>query len=148
MAAALAFVLDDRAATTLAPSPLTLLERRVLRLGVVVPVVAMWWLGLVGLLSVRRAAPLPPTSTLLVELAAYTAIGFAACVWSQRLSDDGSGGIAGAVVVAAAFASTRLSLPTWWPLPASRFHLVLAVAIAALVAGSLDPATRLRSDGR
>ena len=154
MAAALSFVLDDRAAVTLAPSPLTLLERRALRVGVVTPLVAAWWIGLLLLLSIRRTPPLPPTSMVLFELVMYSAIGLAAAVWSQRRSDDGSGGVAGAVVVAVLYLTAVARMPQWWPLALAtngmvpaRLQLVLVVALAALVAGSLEPGRR-RGRGR
>jgi hypothetical protein len=149
MAAALAFVLDDRAAVTLAPSPLTLLERRALRVGVVIPIVAAWWASLLVLLSVRSSQPVPATSMVLLELVMYSAIGLAGAVWSQRRSDDGSGGVAGAVLVTVLFLSASLRMPEWWPLARTssgmvpaRLQLVLATAVVALVAGSLDPAGR------
>jgi hypothetical protein len=144
LAAATSYVLDDRAAATVGSSPLTLVERRALRLGVVVPMIATWWMVAVGLLSVRLVAPLPPTSHLVLELATYTAVGTAASVWLQRRSDDGEGGIAGAVVVATLFSSSILPLPAWWPLGSSGTDAVLSLrlafvaAVIALVAGSLD----------
>ncbi|MEY2450906.1 MAG: hypothetical protein QOD92_480 [Acidimicrobiaceae bacterium] len=148
MAAALAFVLDDRAAATLASSPVTLIERRALRLGLVLPLAALWWIGIVGVVSARRVAPLPSTSLLALELAMYSALGFAGCVWSQRRSDDGSGGATGAATVAMLALAGVLPLPSWWPLAHSgsggaslRLQLVLTFAIAALVLGSLDPST-------
>ena len=149
MAAALAFVLDDRAAVTLASSPLTLLERRFLRIGIGTPVVITWWVVLLVLVSVRRSAPLPSTSMVLLELGMYSVIGLAGSVWSQRRSADGSGGIAGAVLVTVVFLSALVRMPAWWPLATSsagvvpaRLQLVLGAAVIVLVAGSLDPCRR------
>jgi hypothetical protein len=148
MAATVAFVLDDRAAATLASSPVTLIERRALRMIVVVPIVAMWWHGLVLVLSIRRPEPLPRASALWLEALMYCALGLAACVWSQRRSDDGAGGTAGAVLVAITFGSSVIPLPAWWPLTPGgsaelswKLQLVVACAGAVVVAGSRDPAS-------
>jgi hypothetical protein len=72
----------------------------------------------------------------------------AACVWSQRRSDDGAGGTAGAVLVAITFGSSVIPLPAWWPLTPGgsaelswKLQLVVAYAGAVVVAGSRDPAS-------
>lgn len=115
MAAGVAFVLDDRAAPTLASSPMSVVEQRLARMIVIVPMVAVWWILAIELMAACRADSLVPISSLSLEFAAYLALALAGSVWSQRFSDDGSGGIAGALLAVAVFGSSALPLPEWWP---------------------------------
>jgi len=95
MAAALAFVLDDHASTTLASSPMTLLERRAVRWVSWCLFAGLWWFH-----HARRDVSADAQSHCHRRRRSCSCwrptarSGFAACVYAQRRSDDGSGGTA------------------------------------------------------
>ena len=135
VAAGLAYVLDDPAAVILDATPHGRGRRRVVRLGLTLPVAAILWFGVVQpLWSMRSGAPAAAAADLAV--AALAAVVLAA--------SSVGGGVAG-MPVAMAVALLGSQTPAGWDLPvtsggARNWTIVLAVGVAILVLASRDPA--------
>lgn len=149
VAAASAFVLDDPAAVTLAASPISLPVRRLQRVTVAALAVGLWWTAAVSI-ATHRAGPLPLQAPTL-ELGVFVAVALAVSAAATTMGDRTAGGIAGAVVTIASFATTFLPSRVWLPFPADptapgatlRLLPVLACAVTVLAWASRDPAQRI-----
>lgn len=96
-----AFVLDDPTEETLGHVPAPLLLRRGLRVALLVPLLAVAWLGLLQLagdVSPKDGGPLP-VGDLTVEVATLFVIALCAACVGERLTSDRLGGIAAAPIV-------------------------------------------------
>jgi len=156
VAAASAFLLDDPAAATLAASPTSLPVRRLQRVAVAALAVGLWWTTAISI-ATHRAGPLPlPGPTL--ELGVFVAVALAVSAAATTMGDRTAGGIAGAMVTIASFATTFLPSQAWLPFPAEsdapgatlRLLVVLLSASTVLAWASRDPAQRIprRRPGR
>lgn len=138
-AAGLSYVLDDPAAAILDATPASRPRRRVLRLGLTLPLAVVLWLAVVlPLWSLRPGAP--PTGPAHLALATLVAVVLAG-------SAVGGGVAGGPLALAVALAATALPAP--WAMPVAvgqsrNWLIVLALATAGLVVLSRDPATRTR----
>jgi len=145
------FVLDDPAEATIAGVPPVLLYRRVLRLALAIPFLAVVWASLLWYARVDGT-----TGALTVELAAMAAIAVGIAAIASHVVPDGLGGVAAGPSVLVLFVTVAL-LPRRYarflPLDPTgprrfdlygRWALALAVAAAVFVAASLDPARRSR----
>ena len=149
----MAFVLDDPTEDLTAPTPVSLLARRGVRIALTLPVAVVAWLVLVvvanGASYLSKPVPLAP---MLVEMVALACVGLAGAALGARRLADGLGGPAGAgavvmVAIAGAILPWGRSLltvapgspvyaatqPWWWA--------VLAAAAAVLVNWSRVPLT-------
>ncbi len=107
-----AFALDDPTEDTLGHVPAPLVMRRVLRVALLIPFVAVVWMALVqivGEVSVRDGGPLP-VGDVTLEAATLLLISLSAACLSARLTSDRLGGIAAAPIVLALVAAA-LFLP-------------------------------------
>lgn len=149
VAASAAFLFDDAASVTLASSPTTLLARRSVRAVAAITLLAAWWVSAAGLAYVGTGSGWPPASAAF-EAIVLLAIALGVSAVAARRSDDASGGIAGAAVAFACFATSFLPPRWWWPLtpaPASpsgirRLVVVLTVVVMVAFVASVDPAHR------
>jgi len=159
LCAGAAFALDDQAADTLAPSPTPLLARRVLRLALVVAAAGLLWAALIATAMVAAPAgqgPIPAAAATL-EVAALLAFTLGAAVVAGRWAPHGLGGLAGGPALTLAVLGAYMAQMRWprhltffpfgpddpaWVAAHQRLSVVLAVALAVLVAESLDPARR------
>lgn len=115
VAAATAWLLDDPATATLASSPTPLVARRGIRMALAASFVAGWWAVATVLAGVRvQDLPVAALGREVALLAALAALG---AVAAQRLSGDGRGGTAGAVVAIGWFALSFLPRLGALPLP-------------------------------
>ena len=142
VAAGLAYVLDDPAAVILDATPTGRGRRRIVRLGLTLPLAAILWLGVVQpLWSLRAGAPAAGAADLAV--AALAAVVLAG-------SSVGGGAAGTPVVLAMAVVGSHLPAP--WTLPvatggARNWTIVLIVAVAVLLLASRDPAAgRVRDE--
>lgn len=145
---AAAFVLDDPAAQTLAASPTPLLFRRLLRTTLLLALLAALWM------IVLWSAGEHVMTALTLELATMLVVTLAAAVVATPRISDGRGGVAAAPALLIILTAALLLLPTAWTLfardPADpawqashvRWALLLAIAAAAFLAASRDPAKR------
>ena len=140
VAAGLSHVLDDPAAAILDATPSGRARRRVVRLGLTLPVVAVLWLGFVKpLWALQPAAPAGAVSGLvLATLVAVVLAGSAV-----------RGAVAGAplaiaVGVVAGFAPEPWTLRVT-PGDTAHWTIPLVVAIVVLAVASRDPAARRRA---
>jgi hypothetical protein len=140
---AVASILDDPAADTIAAVPPTLLVRRILAIALVVPAVAAAWTGLVSLSGIR--APLTGAMTLQLGGLVLLTLAFAAAKPIAR-----GGTLAGPLVVLL-FLGGRAVAPDWafspelgdWRWDVAWAGLA-ACALLALLLASRDPAHRPR----
>jgi hypothetical protein len=96
-----AFVLDDVTEETLGHVPTPLFLRRLLRVALLVPLLAVGWFGMLGLageVAPRDGGPLP-VGDLTVEVATLLAIALCAACVGARLTSDRLGGIAAAPIL-------------------------------------------------
>jgi fluoroquinolone transport system permease protein len=144
---AAAFVLDDPAAHTLAASPTPLLLRRLLRTTLLLALLAALWMIVLWSAGehIMTALTLELVTMLVVTLAAAT-------VATPRIP-DGRGGIAAAPALLIILSALLLLPATWtlfahdpddpaWQASHLRWALLLAIAVAAFLATSRDPANR------
>lgn len=157
-----AFALDDPTEATMAGLPTPLALRRVVRLALVLPAVALSWFGL--LLYVSRApvlvesagemdvlTDLLPVWALTLEAAAMVAVALAVAALSARYSTDGTGGVVAAPTLLGMMAAA-LFLPARWQLWAAvsdgevlwrqahqHWAILLVAATALLAHASRDP---------
>ena len=147
------FLLDEPAETSLAASPTPLSARRLMAVGLVSPVLILWWLVMAGWAS-SLSGDLPQHA-LTLELAAIMGVSFGAAAFGGRRFSPARRGVvgAGAVLVLGA---TALLLPASWTLYLStpldpgwdashlRWATVGGLAVAVLAVTSRDPARRRR----
>ena len=132
-AAGLSYVLDDPAAAILDATPASRPRRRVLRLGLTLPLAVVLWLAVVlPLWSLRPGVP--PTGPAHLALATLVAVVLAG-------SAVGGGVAGGPLALAVALAATALPAP--WAMPVAvgqsrNWLIVLALATAGLVVVSRD----------
>jgi hypothetical protein len=147
VAATSAFLLDDPAAVTLASSPTSLPIRRLHRITLAALAVGVWWIAAVAA-TTHRAGGFPRAGRAL-ELSVLVAIALAVSAVASTVGDRTTGGIAGAAVSIASYATTFLPSQPWLPIPAhpdapgatSRLLATLICATAVLAYTSRDPAT-------
>ena len=116
LAVGLAFLLDDPSEELTAPTPVSTLARRLVRVGLALPLVVAAWLVLVPVANSASGLERPlPTGATLLELASLGAVALGgAAVGSRRLADR-LGGPAGAATVVL-FAVAACVLPWGGPL--------------------------------
>lgn len=143
VAAGLSQVLDDPATAILDATPSGRARRRVVRLGLTLPVAAVLWLGVVQpLWSLQPGPPMGAAA----DLALATLVGVVlAC-------SAAGAGMAGAPLVIAVGVFSRFA-PEPWTLrltagDAAHWAIVLAVSVAVLAVASRDPAARRRRRAR
>lgn len=146
-----AFVLDDPTQSTTAHLPTSLLLRRVGRIALSLPVVALAWLAVCFLATRTSGEPEPfPAGDLRVEMASLTALALAISAAAARFVTEGLGGIAGGPILLGLVAvSFFLPQELWlfpgeasdarWPGAHEVWRVVLGGAVAALVLASRDP---------
>lgn len=157
LAAGAAFALDDPAASTLAASPTALRARRAHRL---LPACAAWGvLWTLALATTAAGAEDAPVAAATLEAGGMLAVALAAAALAAPHTPDGRGGVAAVPVLTLGVLGCVLAqylYPRWvtlfvmstaepeWGAARARWIVVLAVAVAALSATSLDPARRRR----
>lgn len=100
LALGLAFVLDDPTEDATGYTPISVLARRTLRIGVALPPTLLLWLVLRAYAAGGLAAgETLPTWTLLLEVVAFAAVAFAGASAGSRVLSDRLGGLAGAGAV-------------------------------------------------
>jgi hypothetical protein len=145
VAASVAFVLDDDARTTLAATPVTRLIQRAARAGWAVAFVAVWVAAIVATADALTGVGRPPNAVF-TEIASVALVACAVACLAMGSSDDGRGGITGAIVAMSCFAASYLPWRWWWPFtPEPRLARLVwasALALAVALAASADPARR------
>lgn len=151
-ALALAFLFDDPAESTTAAVPVPLWVRRAVRVTLVVPLLALWWV-LVLLIGARLAPHVPvPIAAVILEAAAVSAVTLALAAGGGRWVSEGLGGVAAApgllvaVAVAAALpeslALVVAASSPGWRAAHHRWAGILLLGVVAIVLDSRAPATR------
>jgi hypothetical protein len=147
-----AFLLDDPSEPTTEGVAGSLLLRRSLRVALLLPVAAAWWVAVVW--RVRAVHPeLPlPVAALTLEAAALLAVTVALAAAGSRLAPERRGGVVAApALLALAGAAFLLPAPVAlyaqpggaaWGAAHQRWALLLGLALAAFAAASRDPAHR------
>jgi hypothetical protein len=147
-----AFLLDDPSEPTTEGVAGSLLLRRSLRVALLLPATAAWWIGVIWRVrAVHPGLPLP-IAALTLEAAALLAVTVALAAAGSRLAPERRGGVVAAPALLA-LASAAFLLPArvaLYALPGSaawdgahrRWTLLLGVALAAFAAASRDPASR------
>jgi len=110
LCAAAVYALDDAAGETVGASPTSRFYRRLVRLGLVVPVVVLSWP--IALSAAEGAARVGLT----LELAAMLSLMLAVTAVINRVRGDELGGIEGAAATLLVLASASLLLPGRWTL--------------------------------
>jgi fluoroquinolone transport system permease protein len=137
-----AFVLDDPATELLACSPTPLWVRRLVRVGVLLPLLGLLWAAVLG----RGGLAVLPVGALTLELAAMVTVTLALSAWAALRSGDGLGGRAGgpgllALLPLAWQAHLWAGIPgdPQWAVAHRRWLATLVAAAALLLWASLDP---------
>ena len=157
-----AFVLDDVTEETIGHVPTPLLMRRALRIGLLLPVLAVTWmvmLQIAGDVGPGQGGPMP-AGDLTLEAATLLAIAFCAASLGARLTSDRLGGVAAAPIVLGLVVLTLflpedqrmiLGAPSYarWADAHEWWRVVLVVAIAAFAwlnrtSGSHRSTSRMR----
>jgi hypothetical protein len=146
VAAGSCFVFDDPAARTLASSPTSLWRRRLLAMGLVLPLTAVVWTAVVYPFAHGSARRLPPLEANL-EAATLVAVVLAMAGFAARRSEDGVGSVTAAPALLA-FVLVVGMLPDSWafyPVGAhqGRWPVLLVFASLGIPAASRDLAHRL-----
>jgi hypothetical protein len=149
VAASTGFVLDDTAAVTLASSPTTLAARRAVRAATSIVTVVCWWVAMAAYVDARTGRAVTFGGGLL-ELVTLALVSLGVSAWAARVSDDGTGGMAGAGAALVCFGTAHLPPRWWWPMSADtgspgalrRLAVTLLVAVGVLAIASRDPARR------
>ena len=147
-----AFLLDDPSEPTTESVAGSLLLRRTLRVALLLPATAAWWVA--ALWRVRAVHPgLPlPVAALTLEAGALLAITLALAAVGSRLAPERRGGVVAAPALLA-LTSAAFLLPAQvalyaqpgsagWDGAHRRWSLLLGPALAAFAAASRDPAHR------
>jgi hypothetical protein len=98
LTAGLAFSLDDPTEDSTGSTPVSILQRRALRIALVMPLTLGMWLVLRMWVAggiTERGQDLP-TSSMIVEFLAFAAVGYAGAALGTRVLSDRLGGLAGA----------------------------------------------------
>ena len=147
-----AFLLDDPSEPTTEGVAGSLLLRRSLRVVLLLPATAAWWIAVVWRVrAVQPGLPLP-VAALTLEAAALLAVTLALAAAGSRLAPERRGGVVAAPALLA-LASAGFLLPAQatlyappdsaaWDGTHRRWALLLGLALAALAAASRDPAHR------
>jgi hypothetical protein len=147
-----AFLLDDPSEPTTEGVAGSLLLRRSLRVALLLPATAAWWVAVVWRVrAVHPGLPLP-VAALTLEAAALLAVTVALAAVGSRLAPERRGGVVAAPALLA-LASAAFLLPTQvtlyaqpgsaaWDGAHRRWALLLGLALAAFAAASRDPAHR------
>ena len=147
-----AFLLDDPSEPTTEGVAGSLLLRRVLRVALLLPATAAWWVAV--LWHVRSAHPaLPlPVAALTLEAAAMLAVAVALAAAGSRLAPERRGGVVAApALLALACAAFLLPAPVAlytplgsaaWDAAHRRWVVLLGLALAAFATACRDPARR------
>jgi hypothetical protein len=147
-----AFLLDDPSEPTTEGVAGSLLLRRSLRVALLLPATAAWWVGVVWRVqAVHPGLPLP-VAALTLEAAALLAVTVALAAAGSRLAPERRGGVVAAPALLA-LTSAAFLLPaqvTLYAQPGSaawdgahrRWALLLGLALAAFALASRDPAHR------
>jgi hypothetical protein len=147
-----AFLLDDPSEPTTEGVAGSLLLRRALRVALLLPATAAWWVAVVWRVgAVYPRMPLP-VAALTLEAAALLAVAVALAAAGSRLAPERRGGVVAApALLALAYAATLVparialyALPVGaaWDAAHRRWALLLGLALAAFAAASRDPAHR------
>jgi hypothetical protein len=162
VALGMAFVLDDPSEDSTAHAPTGLMARRAVRVGIVLPPVALVWILELSVIrdsaGAARATEHFPFGALTLELFALIAVVLAVAVAVARFVPERIGGVAAGPILLGMVGSTfflpvRLSLfgidpgDPGWSQQHRIWQLALAVGIIALVWWSVDP-WRRRLRGR
>jgi hypothetical protein len=147
-----AFLLDDPSEPTTKGVAGSLLLRRTLRVALLLPATAAWWVGVVWRVrAVHPGLPLP-VAALTLEAAALLAVTVALAAAGSRLAPERRGGVVAAPALLA-LASAAFLLPAQvalyaqpgsatWDAAHRRWALLLGLALAAFAIASRDPAHR------
>jgi hypothetical protein len=147
-----AFLLDDPSEPTTEGLAGSLLLRRSLRVALLLPAAAAWWVGVVWRVrAVHPGLPLP-VAALTLEAAALLAVTVALAAAGSHLAPERRGGVVAAPALLA-LTSAAFLLPaqvTLYAEPGSaawdgahqRWALLLGLALGAFAAASRDPAHR------
>jgi hypothetical protein len=160
LAVGLAFVLDDPAESLTAPSPVSLLAQRAVRMSLALPLAVAFCVILVTRANGAPGIAEPLSgATMLLELLAFAAVALAAAAVGSRLLADRLGGLAG--VAGAAVAAVAASLLPWGEPLAARLPgtaaygavtrcswTALVVGVAVLIGASSPYAGALRRPAR
>lgn len=158
LSAGAAFALEDPAASTLAPSPTSLLARQALHLGLLLVTLAALWTALIVVASVLAGVALSalPVGAATLEAVAMLALALAVTAAVSR-TGDGRGGVAGSSTLLLAVLAALVGQQQWpahltlfpfdpsdpaWALAHARWVWVLIGAVVVLAAASSDPACR------
>jgi hypothetical protein len=147
-----AFLLDDPSEPTTEGVAGSLLLRRTLRVALLLPATAAWWVGVVWRVrAVHPGLPLP-VAALTLEAAALLAVTVALAAAGSRLAPERRGGVVAApALLALACAAFLLPSPVAlyaqpggaaWDGAHQRWALLLGLALVAFAAASRDPAHR------
>jgi fluoroquinolone transport system permease protein len=146
-----AFLLDDPSEPTTEAVAGSLLLRRMLRVALLVPATAAWWVA--ALWRVRAVHPeLPlPVAALTLEAAAVLAVTFALAAAGSQLAPERRGGVVAApallaLATAAFLLPARLTLYAppggAWDGAHHRWAILFGIALAVFALASRDPAHR------
>ena len=147
-----AFVLDDPSEPTTESVAGSLLLRRTLRVALLLPAAAAWWVA--ALWRVRAVHPgLPlPVAALTLEVTALLAVTLALAAAGSHLAPERRGGVVAApallaLAVAATLLPGRVALYAQpvvgaWDAAHQRWVALLGLALATFAAASRDPAHR------
>jgi fluoroquinolone transport system permease protein len=147
-----AFLLDDPSEPTTEAVAGSLLLRRSLRVALLLPATAAWWVAVVWRVqAVHPGLPLP-VAALTLEAAALLAVTLALAAAGSRLAPERRGGVVAAPALLA-LTSVAFLLPARvalyaqpgsaaWDGAHRRWALLLGLALAAFAAASRDPAHR------
>jgi hypothetical protein len=123
----------------------TRLAQRAARAGDAAAVLAAW-VGVAAFAADALTGDGCPPNAVVLEGAAVAHIAFAVACVARGRTDDGRGGIVGALVALACFATGYIPSRWWWPFTAeprqTRLLVLSAAALAVALVASSDPARR------
>lgn len=147
-----AFLLDDPSEPTTEAAGVSLLTRRLVRVGLAAPLLAGWWALVLWLAGYRLPGLDVPVAAATVQLGALLAVVLALAAFGARLAPERLGGVvAGPALAILAAAATELPrelalyvAPTSpeWEAARWRWTGLAVLGGLALLAGCRDPAAR------
>ena len=149
-----AFVFDDNAAATAAATPTSLAHRRLLRLALGLPLLAVVWAGSLWYATSAEDAPFGPDTraALSLQFAALLALTLGACAIALRVMPGEQGGGSGAMAPLALLGLALampdriglLALPAdaAWQTAQTRWAIVLAIGLLMLAWAGREPSPR------